>query len=89
MLFFKASAQARHRLVNQGCSTYVCHGLLFILFNCCVDIVMFRKAYMKPKDKHDKEHCILGGEVLSEPAWGLFRPVCSTGQSHAVTELLP
>lgn len=29
-----------------------------------------------------------GGEVLSEAAWHLFRPVCSTGESHAVTELL-
>lgn len=29
---------------------------------------------MKPKDIHDKERCILGGEVLSDPGWGLFRP---------------
>lgn len=26
--------------------------------------------------------------MLSETAWGLFRPICSAGESHAVIELL-
>lgn len=30
----------------------------------------------------------LGEEVPSEPAWGLFRPVCTAGERRAVIELL-
>lgn len=82
LLFFKASVQVCGfctRLVAQGCSIYACHGAFLILFNCCVDTVWFRKAYMKLRGAHNKEQhrpsWITAFWDVVRPAWALFRPL--------------